>query len=189
MCANAANAFLRLCRYKHWIARRHRLSSVISGLVLASGGNQDSPDYVMASKPIPVCHAFFGKTTKGWFFGFKLHALVNNKGWSAARFLRLRRGADRDPALALDVSVESGVALGDLGYRGEELRDWLETEATLLFLTPANTPKPQKALLRSFRKRVETSFSQRWSGFVDLVYSRSWNGLWNTVKWKMLQFK
>jgi transposase len=200
--ANAANAFPRLCSYKQWVARLHRLSPVIGGLVLASAGNQDSPYYVMDSKPIPVCHplrhgrvrllredgAYFGKTTKGWFFGFKLHALVNTKGLVIGAVFTPANTDDRDPALALAWSVESGVALGDLGYRGEELRDLLEAEADLLLLTPADAPKPQKALLSSLRERVETSFSQLWSRFVDLVYSRSWHGLWNTVKVKMLQF-
>ncbi len=200
--ANAAPAFPCLCSYKQWLARLDRLSPMVGGLVLASAGNQDSPYYVMDSKPIPVCHplrhgrvrllredgAYFGKTTKGWFFGFKLHALVNTKGLVIGAIFTPANTDDRDPALALAWSVESGVALGDLGYRGEELRDLLEAEAALLLLTPADAPKPQKALLSSLRERVETSFSQLWSRFVDLVYSRSWNGLWNTVKLKMLQF-
>jgi transposase len=200
--ANAARAFPHLCGYKQWIARLHCLTPVVGGLVLASANTPESPYYVMDSKPIPVCHplrhgrvrllredgAYFGKTTKGWFFGFKLHALVNTKGLVMGAILTVANTDDRDPALALAWCVEGGVALADLGYRGEELRDLLEAEAELLLLTPADAPKPQKALLSSLRERVETSFSQLWSRFVDLVYSRSWNGLWNTIKLKMLAF-
>lgn len=200
--ANAANAFPQLCGYKQWLARLHRLSPLIGGLVLVSAGHADSPYYVLDSKPIPVCHplrhgrvrllredgAYFGKTTKGWFFGFKLHALVNPVGLVIGAIFTPANTDDRDPALALAWSVTGGLALADLGYRGEALRDLLEADAELLLLTPADAPKPQKALLSSLRERVETSFSQLWSRFVDLVYSRSWNGLWNTIKLKMLAF-
>lgn len=84
--------------------------------------------------------------------------------------------------------VDGGLALGDRGYRGEALRELLQEDAELLLLTPADAPKPQRALLSALRERVETSFSQLWARFVDLVYSRSWNGLWNTLKLKMLHF-
>lgn len=128
------------------------------------------------------------KPRRAGFFGFKLHALVNLQDLVIGAVFTPANTDDRDPALALAWSVESGGALGDLGYRGEELRELLETEAALLLLTPADAPKPQKALLSSLRERVETSFSQLWSRFVDLVYSRSWNGLWNTIKLKVLAF-
>jgi hypothetical protein len=50
--------------------------------------------YLLDSKPIPVCHpvrngrvlllrdegAYFGKTKKGWFFGFKLHLIRDRAG-------------------------------------------------------------------------------------------------------------
>ena len=200
--ANAAPAFPRLCGYKQWLARLHRLSPIIGGLVVVSAGTPDSPYYVLDSKPIPVCHplrhgrvrllredgAYFSKSTKGWFFGFKLHGIVNSRGLVMGAIFTPANTDDRDPALALAWSVDGGLALADLGYRGEELRDLLETEAALLLLTPADAPPPQKALLSSLRERVETSFSQLWSRFVDLVYSRSWNGLWNTIKLKMLAF-
>lgn len=200
--ANAAKAFPKMCGYKQWLARLHRLSPVIGGLVAVSAGTPDSPYYVMDSKPIPVCHplrhgrvrllredgAYFSKSTKGWFFGFKLHAIVNSRGLVMGAIFTPANTDDRDPALALAWSVDGGLALADLGYRGEELRDLLEAEAELLLLTPADAPKPQKALLSSLRERVETSFSQLWSRFVDLVYSRSWHGLWNTIKLKTLAF-
>jgi transposase len=202
--ANANAAFPQCCGYKQWLARLHQLSPCIGALVLASSTTPDTPTshYVMDSKPLPLCHplrhgrvsllredgAYFGKTKKGWFFGFKLHAIVNPAGLVIGAILTPANTDDRDPALALAWSTEGGLVLGDLGYRSEELRELLAEEADLLLLTPADAPRPQKALLSSLRERVETSFSQLWSRFVDLVYSRSWNGLWNTVKLKMLHF-
>lgn len=200
--ANAADAFPHLCSYPQWLARLHALSPLVGRLVLASADSVANQYYLMDSKPIPVCHpirhgrvrllredgAWFSKTTKGWFFGFKLHALVNQQGLVLGAILTPANTDDRDPALALAWAADGGLALADLGYRSAELRELLEEEAALLLLTPADAPKPQRALLSSLRERVETSFSQLWSRFVDLVYSRSWNGLWNTIKLKMLHF-
>jgi len=58
-------------------------------------------------------------------------------------------------------------------------------EADLLLLT-TNAVGERRALVCSLRERVETTFSQLWSRFVDRVFSRSWNGLWTTIKLKLL---
>jgi hypothetical protein len=41
-------------------------------------------------------------------------------------------------------------------------------------------------MLSRLRERVETTFSHRWSRLVECVYARSRNGLWNSIKLKML---
>ncbi len=38
------------------------------------------------------------------------------------------------------------------------------------------------------RERIETTFSCLWGRFVDRVFSRSFHGLWNTIKLKMLHY-
>ena len=199
--ANAGSLFPHRISYKQWIARLHELTPIVGRLVLESSATQTAQPqpYLMDSKPIPVCHplrhgrvrllredgAYFGKTKKGWFFGFKLHVIVNRLGRMVGAILTPANTGDRDPALALAWSVDGGLCLADLGYRGEQVRELLMEEADLLLLTPADA-KEQRALLSSIRERVETTFSQLWSRFVDCVYSRSWNGLWNTIKLKML---
>lgn len=61
------------------------------------------------------------------------------------------------------------------------------TELELLLLTPGSAhTRAQRGLLSRLRERVETSFSQLWSRFVERVYSRSWAGLWSTIKLKLL---
>src|SRR5436190_10721763 len=175
--ANATDAFPQLCSYQQWLARLHALSPLIGRLVLASAANRTNRYYLFDSKPIPLCHpvrhgrvrllredgAWFSKSTKGWFFGFKLHAMVNQQGLVVGAVFTPANTDDRDPALALAWSVDGGLALADLGYRSEELRDLLAEEAELLLLTPADAAQPQRALLSSLRERVETSFSQLWS--------------------------
>jgi len=200
--ANARRAFPCLCSDKQWIARLHALTPLIGGLVLHSSETGRAQGlYLMDSKPIPVCHflrhgrvrllpeagADFGKTKKGWFFGFQLHAIVNHQGLVVGALLTPANTDDRDPALALAWSVEGGLCLADLGDRSKDLSEWLMEEAELLLLTPADAGD-LRALVSSIRERVETTFSQLWALFVDRVFSRSWNGLWNTIKLKILHF-
>jgi len=59
--------------------------------------------------------------------------------------------------------------------------------ADLLIITTASAGKRRK-LISQVRERIETAFSDLWRGFGDRVFSRSWNGLWNTIKLKLLEY-
>jgi len=203
--ANWARAFPRLASYQQWMQRLHALTQVVRQLLRALALDVREADhfYLIDSKPLPVCHpiphgrvrllrdegAYFGKTSKGWFFGFKLHLLIAERG----HILRdvLTPGNWDDHELALGLVTEGGAVLADMGYTGEELATSPMEEAEVLLLTVADggaRRSPRCALLSSVRERVETSFSQLWNRFIDRVYSRSWSGLWNMVKLKMLHY-
>jgi hypothetical protein len=94
---------------------------------------------------------------------------------------------DRDPALDLTQAVEGGILLGDLGYRGPQFADLLAGQAEMLIITRTDVPD-KRALHSSIRQQIETLFSQLWHGFIDRIFSRSWNGLWNTIRLKLLSF-
>jgi len=204
---NWLSAFPRLVSYKQWMQRLHALSGLVGHLLRAVALKPSEADnfYLMDSKPIPVCHpirhgrvrllredgAYFGKTSKGWFFGFKLHLLIAERGHVLGALLTPANWDDRDPALALCWATEGGAVLADLGYRGDELTASLDEEAEVLLLTPADggaRRSARRALLSSVRERVETTLSQMWGRFVDRVYSRSWAGLWTTIKLKLLHY-
>lgn len=200
--ANAPAAFPHLCSYKQWLQRLHQLTSLIGQMLEAARRTWVwGTIFLLDSKPLPMSlslrhgrvrllreeGAYFGKTSQGWFFGFKLHLLTDLTGQIIGAVLTPGNWADRDVALTLAQFVEGGVAIGDLGYRGEELAAMLAEETGLLLLTRAEV-KERKALLAAVRARVETTFSQLWNQFIDRIYSRSWHGLWNTVKLKMLYF-
>jgi hypothetical protein len=84
------SAFPRLC------GRLHALWPLLTQLWQSSRdwNRSDLSSDVIDSKPIPVCRpichgqvrllreegACFGKTNAGWFFGFKLHGLINITG-------------------------------------------------------------------------------------------------------------
>jgi IS5 family transposase len=201
--ANYRSAFPHLCSYQQWMARLHALTSVISALLPATTQqlNSSTAFYLIDAKPLPVCHpvrhrrvrllreegAWFGKTSKGWFFGFKLHLLRHMDGRIVNLVLTPGNWDDRAPVLALLEGVEGGVTLGDLGYRGKErAAEWAE-EAGMLVLTRADAPE-KKHLLAQVRQGIETSFSQLWHRFLDRVFSRSWRGLWNTVQLKVIHY-
>ena len=200
--ANVGGAFPHLCSYKQWLARLHQLTGLIGQMVEAARSNNPGEAiFLLDSKPLPMCLALrhgrvkllredgahFGKTSKGWFFGFKLHLLTDLGGSIIGAVLTPGNWTDRDVAPALAEFVEGGIAIGDLGYRGEELAQLLAEQTGLLLLTRADVEE-RKALLASVRARIETTFSQLWNQFIDRIFSRSWNGLWNTVKLKMLYF-
>jgi Transposase DDE domain len=93
---NCRAAFPHLCSYQQWMARLQSLTAQISALLVATAQiPPGSPAfYLIDAKPLPVCHrvrhgrvrllredgAYWGKTSKGWFFGFKLHILRHIDG-------------------------------------------------------------------------------------------------------------
>ena len=198
---NCRSAFPRLCSYTQWIARLHLLPAQISALLAATTQRpaECAAFYLIDAKPLPVCHrlrhgrvrllredgAWFGRTSKGWFFGFKLHLLRHIDGRIVNAVLTPGNWDDRAPVLALLEAADGGVTLGDLGYRGKQrAAEWAD-EADMLVVTRADAPE-QKFLLARVRQAIETSFSQLWYRFVDRLFSRSWRGLWNTVQLKVI---
>jgi transposase len=131
--------------------------------------------------------AYFGKSSAGWFFGFKLHTLQNAKGLIVDAMLTPANLDDREPAVELAESVGGGILLGDLGYRGPRLANLLYEENELLMITRSDVPE-KRELHSSVRQGIETLFSQLWRGFIDRVFSRSWQGLWNTIRLKLLNY-
>lgn len=194
-------AFPQLPSYQQWLNRLHQLATQV-GRVLATTCTHPPGAarlYMIDSKSIPLClplrhgrvrllreeGAYFGKTSKGWFFGFKLHLLRHLSGRVMNLILTPGNCDDRDPALALVQNVDGGVTLGDLGYRGPGCAADLAEEAQMLLITHDQAPA-HKFVLSQVRQRIETTFSQLWWKFVDRVFSRSWLGLWNTIQLKVL---
>jgi transposase len=198
---NWRSAFPALPSYKQWVARLHQLWPQVGRVLAATCGHPPSAArlYLLDSKPIPLCApirhgrvrllrdegAYFGKTSKGWVGGFKLHLLRHIQGRVLNIILTPGNLDDRDPALALVQTVDGGVTLADLGYRGPECARSLAEEAEMLLITRDRVPE-HKFVLSQVRQGIETTFSQLWWQFVDRVFSRSWRGLWNTIQLKVL---
>jgi hypothetical protein len=99
------------------------------------------------STPLTVCknarihsHRVFaglaerGKTSTGWFFGFKLHLVVNDRGEILAFCLTPGNVDDRRPVLTLSQQL-FGKLIGDKGYISHELGEQLWQHHHLQLLT------------------------------------------------------
>jgi hypothetical protein len=111
-------------------------------------GNCTGISYV-DSTALPVCrnqrihqHKVFlelaarGKTTLGWFYGFKLHLIVNDCGELLACQLTPGNVDDRKPLPTL-VQRLFGKLFGDKGYLSKPLVETLLTEHNVHLITPA----------------------------------------------------
>jgi transposase len=198
---NFASAFPQMCSYQQWVARLHRLSHIVGRLFESARLLGNCRLYLIDSKPIPVCKAirhgrvrllreagaYFGKSSAGWFFGFKLHTLCDINGCVVDAMLTSGNLDDRGPASELAEAVDGGVVLADLGYDGGQLAEMLAEQSELLLITRRDVPE-KRELHSSVRQGIETLFSQLWHKFIDRVFSRSWEGLWNTIKLKLLSY-
>ncbi len=204
--ANDPQAFPNLPSYKQWLARWHRLSFQMDVILESIPLNIKELDeiYLIDSFPINMCQAirhgrvnllrdqgaYFGKGTKGWFFGFKLHVLSTRTGQIVGAVLLPTSYDDRAGAgMLASLMAEGSLCLADLGYRGKEFQLEMYEEEGVLFLTRADIASQRLKILHStIRERVEGIFSSLWERFATRVYSRSWQGLWNTLKLKMLDY-
>jgi hypothetical protein len=96
-------------------------------------------------------------------------------------------GMTAPPVLALREGVDGGVTWRDLGDRGRQRAEEGAEEAAMRVFTRAAAPE-QKGLLAQVRQAIETSLSQLWYRFIDRIFSRSWQGLWNTVQLKVIHY-
>ena len=99
------------------------------------------------STRIPVCHnkrtnshkvfesiAEIGKSTMGWFLGFKLHMIIDTKGNILSVNLTKGNVDDRVPVIKL-IKELSGKLFGDKGYIKKELAQELQ-ELGITLITP-----------------------------------------------------
>lgn len=89
--------------------------------------------YYIDSSCLPVCHlkrskrhktfnavSEYGKTSVGWFFGLKLHIVINHNGELIA--FKITNGKRHDAAEAASILQSlQGLAFGDKGYIGKKL--------------------------------------------------------------------
>lgn len=123
--------FPNLISYERFVARMPRLLPGLFVLLkwLCAQG-QRTGFYIIDSKPLPVCHnrriahnqvfaglAARGKSSMGWFYGFKAHLVINQYGELVNFVLTPGNVADNNIGVlhqALDGL--QGQCLGDRGY-------------------------------------------------------------------------
>lgn len=83
-----------------------------------------------------------GKTTMGWFYGFKLHLIVNDQGELLAFKVTPGNVDDRDPLPEM-VNGLSGKLFGDKGYISQVLFEQFAQQGLHLFTTIRKNMKPR----------------------------------------------
>lgn len=131
------------------------------------------------STKIAVCHnkriyrhkvfdgmAKRGKTSMGWFYGFKLHTIINHQGELLAVKLTAGNADDREPLKQGMANNLFGKLFGDKGYVSQALKQWLAKDFDLSFITKLRSNMKEQALapvgetLLHARMLIETVFDE-----------------------------
>lgn len=128
--------FPKLPSYTRFIERIKQAIFPLTLFVQIHAGKQTGIYYIDSSC-LPVCHlkrqkrhktfkavAEFGRTSIGWFFGLKLHLVINDKGQLMAFKMTRGNHADNKAASKLLDKLQ-GLAFGDKGYIDKKLFDVL----------------------------------------------------------------
>lgn len=126
----------KILSYKRFVALQKRLFVPFSMMLhMLMGQSKRTGLYVVDSTSLKVCHnkriprhkvfdglAKRGKGTMGWFFGFKLHCVINNNGELISVHITPGNIDDRKPLDILTKGLE-GKLLADKGYIS---KDWFK---------------------------------------------------------------
>lgn len=130
------SAFPNAVSYTRFIALIPRIFVPLCAFLKSIYATLDGIGFV-DSTSIIVCHnkrtsshkvfkhqARLGKTTKGWFYGFKLHLICNSRGELCACRITPGNCDDRKPLKTLTKNM-FGKLFGDKGYIDQKLADTL----------------------------------------------------------------
>ncbi|MDA0712984.1 MAG: IS982 family transposase, partial [bacterium] len=172
VCVHMRGEFPHLISYSRFIAHMKKTTTVLMLLMQKIMGENTGISFV-DSTSISVCHnkritrnkTFFNlaareKSSMGWFFGFKLHLIVNDKGEIQALNMTKGNVDDRVPVPKMVKNIR-GKLFGDKGYLSSELFKELWEKGIHLVTTIRKNMKPKLMPLKDrilLRKRfiVET---------------------------------
>lgn len=188
-------SFPNLVSYNRFIELMPRALPYLAALVSWCKGEQTGT-YFVDSTSLPICSnkrissnkvfkglAATGKTTKGWFHGFKLHVIINEKG--EIMNIKITKGNTNDVSVLENlVSGLIGKLYGDKGYISAKVAQRLFLKNLQLITGIKKTMKNKlmpiydKIMLRK-RSLIETVFDFMKNKF-NLEHSRHrshWNFL------------
>ena len=159
VCRHLNDAFPNLVSYKRMVALMKRVGIPLGVYLRLSMGVCTGISFV-DSTSLTVCHnrrierhrvfkdwAERGKTTMGWFYGFKLHLIVNDQGELVTIHLTPGNVDDRRPLPQLFKRV-FGKVFGDKGYLSQDLKDELRQHGVHLVTAIRQNMKPQLMALK-----------------------------------------
>ena len=165
--------FPELVSYNRFLELMPLTFAPLTAYLIARLGEKTGLYYVDSTK-LAVCHnkriarhrtfsgmAKRGKTSMGWFFGFKLHLVINHLGELASFCVTGGHIDDRKPLESLFKNLE-GLAAGDKGYISKEKEETLRQKGIRLITRVRSNMKEK--ILSAFEKFF---LSQR--GIVETV--------------------
>lgn len=142
--------------YTRFVACKPAALMLLAAYLLSKTGEHTGLYYI-DSTTLRICHnkriyrnkvfkgiARRGKSTMGWFYGFKLHIVINHQGDLVSFCLTKGNVDDRAVVRKLMANLK-GLGAGDKGYLGQALADEL-AEHNLRFLTKVRKNMKQKML-------------------------------------------
>lgn len=182
--------FPKLCSYNRFLELIERVSLPMYILAkLLCNGSQKTGTYFIDSKKIVVSdnlrirsHKVFkdlaqrGKSSTGWFFGFKLHLVINQFGQIVSFEITAGNKADNNKKLLENLlSNLKGKCFGDKGYLTKLWKQLYEKGLKLITKTRKNMKNQlitlqEKAILR--KRAVIESVNDIFTSVFDLEHSR-----------------
>lgn len=176
VCLHLRWAFPNLVSYNRFVALKSEVMFAVSVYLYTRLGECDGVSFIDSTR-LRVCenrriptHRVFaeeaerGKTSLGWFYGFKLHLVINTHGELLSIHLTPGNIDDRAPVVALARPV-FGKLYADKGYISQDLRQTLKPEGVDLIYKVRKNMKPEDlsdfdALMLKKRMLIETVIGQ-----------------------------
>ena len=177
VCLHLRWAFPNLVSYNRFVALKSEVMFASSVYLYTRLGNCDGISFIDSTR-LRVCEnrripthrvlvseeAGRGMTSLGWFYGFKLHLVINTHGELLWVYLTSGNTDDRRPVLELARPV-FGKLYADKGYISKELRETLKTEGVDLIYKVRKNMKSEAlsdfdALMLKKRILIETVIGQ-----------------------------
>lgn len=179
--------FKRLPTYERFVILMKRAMAPLY-LLLRYMQGAHTGIYYIDSTCLPVCHlkrsrshrtfngvAQYGRTSVDWFFGLKLHLVMNEQAQLMQFSLTSGHTHDSHEAFKLLASLK-GWAFGDKGYLGQPLFEQLQAQGVKLITRRRKNMKPTEPLSSEETQRL----NQR--GLIETVFGhlKQHYQLWHT---------
>lgn len=162
LCCYYKNHFPKLPSYERFNHLMQRAIFPLSIFTQLKAGQQTGIYYI-DSTCLPGCHikrssrhktfdavADYGHTSVGWFFGLKLHIVINDRGELMA--FKITRGNRHDSKEAVPLLKKfKGLAFGDKGYLGKRIFNELISSGLKLITRTRKNMKTKPKLSRHER--------------------------------------
>ena len=137
VCVYWSSEFPNLVSYSRFVQLQQEVLTLLTLYLYTRMGECSGISFV-DSTPLPVCHnrrisrhrvfmadAERAKNSMGWFYGFKLHLIINDAGELLAFCFTPANTDDRQPLPKLVFPSVSGNLYADKGYISKDLRELL----------------------------------------------------------------